>query len=87
MFFTNSEEARKVLYMHIVVHPLNYDGKINFTIHMFYVTLMPFTNTKVPFGMKLICDNEIDLLTFLLLEETINFAYVTKLFVLCEYVS
>lgn len=53
---------------------------------MFYVTLMPFTNTKVPFGMKLICDNEIDLLTFLLLQETINFAYVTKLFVLCEYV-
>lgn len=71
--------------MHIVVDPINYDGKINFTIHMFYVTPMPRnTSTEVPFGMKVICDNEIDLLTFLLLRGTINCAYVTKFCSCCK---
>lgn len=72
MFLTNSKVVRGekgVIYAHRCNLISSYDGKINFTIHMFYVTPNAlkhiFTNTEIPFGMKVICDNEIDLLTFL----------------------
>lgn len=89
---TPKRRERCYVYAHRCIHPTNYDGKINFTIHMFYITLMPhridFHKHRSPFSeWNFICDNEIDLLTFLLLQETINFAYVTKLFVLFECVT
>lgn len=96
---TPKRRERCYIYAHRFVHPINYDGKINFTIHMFFVTLMPPLRAHFPHKIRqvpvcrnetYICDNEIDLLTFLLLSTNYKFCLCNRILFpscVCEYVT